>query len=199
MAMLPTCVRPPHWHAHESERRIPFADERAPANRHAEPRHPEIDDRAGRQRRRPSDDAEAKRRRREQDEVGGFGEESEDLGPRPGEPHARLEDVVGHHARTMIGRCPERVKTRAYVELLASSVRAVDSGQGASRFLPRVRNRRPRRIRRQPCVYDEIFLISARILSGSGSSPLPYRSMNRTLPSVSTMNVARTLAFHSGQ
>ena len=90
-------------------------------------------------------------------------------------------------------------ETRAYVELLASSVRAVDSGQGASRFLPRVRNRRPRRIRRQPCVYDEIFLISARILSGSGSSPLPYRSMNRTLPSVSTMNVARTLAFHSGQ
>src|SRR5207245_246166 len=46
---------------------------------------------------------------------------------------------------------------------------------------------------------DESFLISARILSGSGNSPLPYRSMNRIFPCLSTMKVARTLAFHSGQ
>jgi len=47
--------------------------------------------------------------------------------------------------------------------------------------------------------YGESFLISERILSGSGNSPLPYRSTNRTFPSLSTMNVARTLAFQSGQ
>jgi len=36
-------------------------------------------------------------------------------------------------------------------------------------------------------------------LVGSGNSPLPYRSMNRIVPCLSTMNVARTLAFQSGQ
>ena len=43
------------------------------------------------------------------------------------------------------------------------------------------------------------FFTSARIFSGSGSSPRPYRSMKRTVPLGSMMNVARTLAFQSGQ
>ena len=43
------------------------------------------------------------------------------------------------------------------------------------------------------------FLTSARILSGSGNSPLPYRSTKATLPFVSMTNVARLLAFQSCQ
>ena len=45
---------------------------------------------------------------------------------------------------------------------------------------------------------QESFLTSARIRSGSGSSPRPYRSMKRMEPVVSMTKVARLFAFQSG-
>ena len=51
---------------------------------------------------------------------------------------------------------------------------------------------------RARCRYVSFFT-SARILSGSGSSPLPYFSTKATLPVLSTTNVARLFAFQSAQ
>src|SRR5262249_51983668 len=110
VAMLPAGVRSPHLHVDEAIGRVPFADECAPPDRNAEPRQSHVEDRAGRQRRRPADDTKTKRGRCDQKEMRRLGEKREYLGARPGEPHARLEDVVGHYARAILGRCPERVK-----------------------------------------------------------------------------------------
>src|SRR5436309_6814991 len=99
MAMLPAGVGPPHLNVDEAIGRIPLPDERPPPHRHTEPRHLEIDHRAVGERVRPADDAEAERRWGEQDEIRGLGEEREHVGTRPGEPHARLENVVGHADR----------------------------------------------------------------------------------------------------
>ena len=61
--MLPARVRAAHLNVHEPIGRVELTDERAPAQRDAEPRHPEVVDAPGTHRRRPREEAQAERGR----------------------------------------------------------------------------------------------------------------------------------------
>lgn len=99
--MNPEPIRPANLLVHEAMRRLPGADARVPAQRHAAHAQPVVnqcplahDD--GRRR----DDVKMQPRRREGVEVGGVGEEREQLLRRQRQPKFGLEFVNSHWFRS---------------------------------------------------------------------------------------------------
>src|ERR687887_2343603 len=118
MAMLPAIVRTANLHVDEAGGRVEFTNERAPAHRQPEPPDAIVEHGVRRHHRIGSQQLEAEPGWREQREVGRLGEEREHLDAGFRQPYARLEDVIGHGARAIIGSVPGASQTRAYVALL---------------------------------------------------------------------------------